>query len=451
MFEKELIMAKKGSKARALKRAQMEAALGILSESNVVAMDSTEELEIAPVTVHTDEQPSAIYATDDDEEMQFASEKVEESEAEEIQAAADSEAEEIQAVTQSDVENEVLESEKEFQAAAELEQQERQAVTTMVPPVSPTAMPKAADIAAVLDLTEQLAAVELEAKKKEEKPKAKKTKKFKKDNTENEELDQKIAAEAEKALSPKEKALMAEKAEHEAEIKALQEQENVILENFAQENFKPASVPRGYFEKDDAYKARNEIAQAKQRLDFIAQNKEKVLLEALRSAIRQNASAMPEGEQVLNKEEELQARLGAFYGKRADERRQDVEKVRADRNTARYYAPAPVAPKKHISNDAPGLNLSVGRHFGIQWQSVLARELQKSFVPKVLNTAELEQRQKMIAENQAASAEASRINKNITDGRTHGRVKREDNSKYTGTVYEPVRPLFTPKPTKMKP
>lgn len=251
-----------------------------------------------------------------------------------------------------------------------------------------------------------------------------------------------------------------------AEKAALEAESAQVLEKFAQDNFKPASVARGYFEKDEPYNKRNAEAQAKQRLDFIAQNKDKVLLEALRLEIKnhpitfdpkdiQSGEIHPDEIQLeknREQEERLQSHLSGFYQERKNQRNRECEIIEEERGTERYYKVRPSLPAKDISNDNPLLDNSVEVARRVALLFTKYRKERPEVEPAV--TAEQSQRwREAIRTSNENYGAAGKTNAIKTRGKEHYRHRDEVVSfreKVVPTTVELISGEGTAKPTKVE-
>jgi hypothetical protein len=211
------------------------------------------------------------------------------------------------------------------------------------------------------------------------------------------------------------------------ELEALKAKETEILEAYATAEFKPQTVARGYFEHEEARVARELKLNQELRQKMIKDNRDQVLLRTLKSAIRATPSAMPEGQERLDKEEKAQEILSPLYGRRVDERMQDVARLRTDREAARYYAKAPLLKPKKLANDVPALASTLDAR-----QRFSAMMMQKAMTPAVLSSEEAAQlatldetRRGLSFTNPLRSDRASEMNRNVILGRElDGKAKK---------------------------
>lgn len=198
------------------------------------------------------------------------------------------------------------------------------------------------------------------------------------------------------------------------ELKQLKQEEKEILERFVYHNFQAERPKRGYFESDQAYANRVISSETQLRKEFVQKNSEKILLETLKSRIIKEMPSFSKEATLLQKEDYAQGVLTPFYNQKIAERKQEIEKIKTERENNRYYAQTTIYPKKHITNDAPDLNISVGKHYGFK---LLKKELKKVPQPEIISSITKEERRVLIETNQERSNMASLLNKNITERR----------------------------------
>ncbi len=196
------------------------------------------------------------------------------------------------------------------------------------------------------------------------------------------------------------------------ELERLKQEEKDILETYTYHFFKPERLKQWYFESDQVYASRVASYEAEARKEFVKNNRDQVLLNALKAKIIRETPNFSGEATLLEKEDKAQTLLTPFYNQRKSERYQEIEKIKIAREDNRYYSTTPQVPKKHLTNDAPELNLSVGMHYRY---ALLQKELQKTPEPEVIDSEEKEKRLALIEKNKKRSNTASYWSKNATD------------------------------------
>ena len=208
---------------------------------------------------------------------------------------------------------------------------------------------------------------------------------------------------------------------HEATL--LQESETSIMESYSQERFKGKPISlytswKHYFKSPDEKATEEKTFNAACREQFIATNREAVLLDVLLGAIKGELNNK-EKIALLEKENKAQEILLPLYIKRINERKQEVMKIEADCKHARRYAPVAVAPKKDLTNDAPILVSMLNARQRLS-EMMMTKVMTEAKPTKEENSLvlQLEQKRKqLVLSNPQRSEQASIANRNVIQGR----------------------------------
>lgn len=204
-------------------------------------------------------------------------------------------------------------------------------------------------------------------------------------------------------------------AEYE-ERNELASQSDFLIKEAVSQNVKAEKEKPWPWESEESQaRADREISNNEaRRKQYIEKNQDDILLKALKQEIRLELKDKPKDIQQLDNEEKAQAFVQPIANKRISETTQNLNKLSKDRGNARYYAKAPVQPKKNITNDFPDLEAAIGLHFRYP---ALQKELSKPIKSNMISPSEKQQRAKLIEQNQLKSDMASKVNKDVTDGR----------------------------------
>ena len=215
----------------------------------------------------------------------------------------------------------------------------------------------------------------------------------------------------------------------------LQNSEASIMNDYAKARFIEKPIPLhhslswgiGYFKSAEQSMADEKAFNAERRKRFILTNREPVLLEVLRSAIKTDLASNEDEKRALEKEDKAQIILSPLCQKRIDERKQEMTKIGTDRQNTRYYAPVATPPNKHITNDAPELASTVAARQ--RFSEVMIKKARSVPEPTQEETqifAQLDQKRKELTfSNPARSDAASTANRHVTEGRVlDGRSKK---------------------------
>lgn len=199
------------------------------------------------------------------------------------------------------------------------------------------------------------------------------------------------------------------------EHKALEAKETEILEAYANKHFKPVTVVKGFWESEENRVIREKEKNILDRKKFIEANREKVLGAVLRKEIKHDLERTAQAHQItaLQNEDKAQELLSPFYAQRIQELKHELKKLDSDRKDARYYAKAPILPKKNITNDEPKLPNAITAHYRMK---LLSNELKKPIKQEIVSAEEKLKRQELIKINTQRSNEASQNNFRITEG-----------------------------------